>query len=156
MPSSLNSLTRHDRGQLQALKKGGFSQRGVAAEIDCPQCAATEPPVSEAVRNPAPGGLAGSPRGVAHAPRTIKEFLMSGTDFGPLSGNSWRRPRRPQKILSPSGGKGRRLRLLIKPGQRLDRVGDAFVGNLLRLISKKRLPPDPGDAFHSCMGLELS
>ncbi len=45
MPSGFSCLTWFDRCRLQALKKSGFPQRAVAAEIGCPQ--------STAVRGPA-------------------------------------------------------------------------------------------------------
>ncbi len=37
MPSDFNCLIQFDRCQLQALKKSGFPQRGIAAEISCSQ-----------------------------------------------------------------------------------------------------------------------
>ncbi len=44
MPSGFNCLTRFDRCQFQALKKSGFPQRGIAAEIGCRQSA--DPPAT--------------------------------------------------------------------------------------------------------------
>ena len=39
MPSGYRHLTRHDRCQIQALRKRGFSQRAIAAETDRSQSA---------------------------------------------------------------------------------------------------------------------
>ncbi len=78
MPSGFNCLTRFDRCRLQALKKSGFPQRAVAAEISCPQ--------STAVRDsPAtPGGLVGSPQDAADAPGIIETCLFCGRARGRL------------------------------------------------------------------------
>ncbi len=47
MPSGFNCLTWFDRCRLQALKKSGFPQRGIAAEVGCSQSTA----VRELARN---------------------------------------------------------------------------------------------------------
>ncbi len=62
MPSGFNCLTRFDRCRLQALKKSGFPQRAVAAEIGCPQSTAVRGPARDTglraeAEPPGPGQL---------------------------------------------------------------------------------------------------
>ncbi len=47
MPSGFKCLTGFDRCRLQTLKKSGFPQRAVAAEIGCPQSTAGRGPARD-------------------------------------------------------------------------------------------------------------